>query len=244
MLQYADDVRATTTRTIPNQTARKVPAQTARTVQAQTARPIPVAVHALDPLSRAGVVSHLRQCPEITLLDDDDQPAGTRVALLVADTFDEAALAGLSRLVKADRTRVVLVLDRIQEPELLNVVSLGVTTILWRREVTGERLRQAVRTAARGHGDLPPDLLGKLIGCMGRQRTGDTPETGPADYGMLPREVDVLRLVADGMDTGEIAVKLLYSERTIKNIIHTVTTRFQLRNRAHAVAYALREGYI
>ncbi|WP_404867714.1 LuxR C-terminal-related transcriptional regulator [Kitasatospora griseola] len=236
MLQYADDVRATTTRTIPTQTARTIPAQ--------TARPTPVAVHALDPLSRAGVVSYLRQCPEISLVEEDHHQAGTGVALLVADTFDEAAMAGLSRLVKAERTRVVLILDRIQEPELLNVVSLGVTTILWRREVTGERLRQAVRTAVRGHGDLPPDLLGKLIGCMGRRRTGDGPDNNPADYGMLPREVDVLRLVADGMDTGEIAVKLLYSERTIKNIIHTVTTRFQLRNRAHAVAYALREGYI
>ncbi|MFF0296561.1 LuxR C-terminal-related transcriptional regulator [Kitasatospora sp. NPDC004614] len=236
MLQYADDVRATTTRTIPTQTTRTIPAQ--------TARPIPVAVHALDPLSRAGVVSYLRQCPEISLVEEDHQPAGTGVALLVADTFDEAALAGLSRLVKAERTHVVLILDRIQEPELLNVVSLGVTTILWRREVTGERLRQAVRTAVRGHGDLPPDLLGKLLGCVGRRHTGDGPDNSPADHGMQPREVDVLRLVADGMDTGEIAVKLLYSERTIKNIIHTVTTRFQLRNRAHAVAYALREGYI
>ncbi|MFF4341046.1 LuxR C-terminal-related transcriptional regulator [Kitasatospora sp. NPDC001540] len=223
MLQYADDVR-TTTRPIPT----------------RTTRPIPVAVHALDPLSRAGVLSYLRQCPEVSLVDDLRQP-GTGVALLVADAFDAAALTTLSRLVKAERARVVLVLDRIQEPELLDVVSLGVTTILWRREVTGERLRQAVRTADRGHGDLPPDLLGRLIGCMGR-RTADGP--GPAEHGMLPREVDVLRLVADGMDTGEIAGKLLYSERTIKNIIHTVTTRFHLRNRAHAVAYALREGYI
>ncbi|KDN82351.1 helix-turn-helix transcriptional regulator [Kitasatospora cheerisanensis] len=228
MLQYADDVR-TTTRSIPQ----------------QATRTIPVAVHSLDPLSRAGVVSFLRQCPEVSLVDENHQ-GGTGVALLVADAFDETALAGLSRLVRTERTRVVLVLDRIQEPELLNVVSLGVTTILWRREVTRDRLRQAVLTADRGHGDLPPDLLGKLIGCMGRQRAGDgpAPDGGPADFGLLPREADVLRLVADGMDTGEIAVKLLYSERTIKNIIHTVTTRFQLRNRAHAVAYALREGYI
>ncbi|QKW23083.1 response regulator transcription factor [Kitasatospora sp. NA04385] len=244
MLQYADDVR-TTTRPIRPQTTRTVPPQAARAVPTQTTRTVPVAVHALDPLSRAGVVSFLRQCPEVSLVDGDQQ-GGSGVALLVADDFDEAALGSLSRLVRAGRTRVVLVLDRIQEPELLGVVSLGVTTILWRREVTRERLRQAVLTADRGHGDLPPDLLGKLIGCMGRQRGGEgqAQENGPADFGMLPREVDVLRLVADGMDTGEIAVKLLYSERTIKNIIHTVTTRFHLRNRAHAVAYALREGYI
>jgi DNA-binding NarL/FixJ family response regulator len=56
--------------------------------------------------------------------------------------------------------------------------------------------------------------------------------------------VEVLRLLADGLDTSEIAHKLAYSERTVKNVVHDVTTRLQLRNRSHAVAYALREGLI
>jgi DNA-binding CsgD family transcriptional regulator len=50
--------------------------------------------------------------------------------------------------------------------------------------------------------------------------------------------------VAEGLDTDEIAGRLSYSVRTVKNILHAVTTRFHLRNRAHAVAYALREGFI
>ena len=45
-------------------------------------------------------------------------------------------------------------------------------------------------------------------------------------------------------NTGEIAKHLSYSERTIKNVIHDVTTRLQLRNRSQAVAYAMREGLI
>ncbi len=61
---------------------------------------------------------------------------------------------------------------------------------------------------------------------------------------MAPREVDVLRLVAEGLDTRQISGKLAYSERTVKNVLHALTTRLQLHNRAHAVAYALREGYI
>jgi DNA-binding NarL/FixJ family response regulator len=51
-------------------------------------------------------------------------------------------------------------------------------------------------------------------------------------------------MVADGMDTADIARELCYSERTVKNIVHGVTTRLQLRNRSHAVAYVLREGLI
>ena len=51
-------------------------------------------------------------------------------------------------------------------------------------------------------------------------------------------------MVAEGCNTAEIAGKLCYSERTIKNVIQDVITRFQLRNRSHAVAYALRQGLI
>ena len=54
----------------------------------------------------------------------------------------------------------------------------------------------------------------------------------------------MLKLVAEGLETGEIARRLSYSERTIKNVIHDVTSRLGLRNRSHAVAFALREGLI
>jgi DNA-binding NarL/FixJ family response regulator len=61
---------------------------------------------------------------------------------------------------------------------------------------------------------------------------------------LFEREIDVLRLVAAGLDTSEIAGKLAYSERTIKNVIHDITSRLCLRNRTHAVAWAVREGLI
>jgi DNA-binding NarL/FixJ family response regulator len=50
--------------------------------------------------------------------------------------------------------------------------------------------------------------------------------------------------MADGLDTGEIGQRLFYSERTVKNIVHDITSRLHLRNRTHAVAYALRQGFI
>jgi DNA-binding NarL/FixJ family response regulator len=62
--------------------------------------------------------------------------------------------------------------------------------------------------------------------------------------GLSDREVEVLRLVADGRDTREIATELCYSERTIKNVIQDIVRRFGLRNRSHAVAFALRQGFI
>jgi DNA-binding NarL/FixJ family response regulator len=62
--------------------------------------------------------------------------------------------------------------------------------------------------------------------------------------GLSGREREVLKLLADGLGTNEIASALAYSERTIKNVIHDVTTRLNLRNRSHAVAYAVKAGIV
>ena len=61
---------------------------------------------------------------------------------------------------------------------------------------------------------------------------------------LRPRELDVQVLVAEGLSTREVARTLAYSERTIKNILQDLTTRFGLRNRTQAVAWALRNGLI
>ncbi|WP_247696846.1 response regulator transcription factor [Streptomyces sp. b94] len=204
-------------------------------------RRVPVAVSAPDPISREGAVSQLRRHPEIDLREESGP--GT-VALLIEDALDEGALTRLRRIVRSEGARAVLVVGAIRESELLDVVECGVGAIVWRHEATAHRLVQAVLAASRGDGDLPADLLGRLINQVGTLHRGAAGRPGAPSLGLTPREVDVLRLVAEGLDTGEIAGKLSYSERTVKNVMHGLTTRLHLRNRAHAVAYALREGYI
>ncbi|MFC9843666.1 LuxR C-terminal-related transcriptional regulator [Streptomyces sp. NPDC060223] len=204
---------------------------------------IPVVVQAPDPISRAGVRSLLGQQPVIDLRDETEAGPGT-VAVLVNETPDESTLALLRKLVRGDGARVVLVVGAIREAELLEVIECGVGAIVWRHEASAQRLVQAVLAASRGDGDLPADLLGRLITQVGSLQRTAAGHAGAPLSGLVPREVDVLRLVAEGMDTGEIAGKLSYSERTVKKVIHGLTTRLHLRNRAHAVAYALREGYL
>lgn len=207
-----------------------------------TAR-IPVTVHAPDPISLAGVTSQLSQRPEIRLVDEESRQPGT-VAVLLAVALDESTLSRLRQLVRTDGVRAVLVANLIREAELLQVIDCGVGAIVWRHEATGQRILQAVLAASRGDGDLPSDLLGRLMTQVGIMHRNAKHLPGDPASGLTPREVDVLRLVAEGMETGEIAGKLSYSERTVKNVMHSLTTRLRLRNRAHAVAYALREGYI
>lgn len=165
--------------------------------------------------------------------------------VVLAHRLDEATVTDLRRLTRAPGRRVVLVADRLREPAPMTVLECDVRAILWRTEVTQSRLAEAIRAVARGEGHLPPDLVGHLIAHVGRVREATEhapPVASPA--GLAPRELDVLRLLADGLNTREVAEKLVYSESTIKNVLSGLLTRLQLRNRAHAVAFAVREGYI
>lgn len=61
---------------------------------------------------------------------------------------------------------------------------------------------------------------------------------------LTDREATVLKLVADGKTTKEIACEIAYSDRTVKTILHDIVTKLNVTNRSAAVARALREGHI
>ncbi|WP_151478013.1 helix-turn-helix transcriptional regulator [Streptomyces albicerus] len=209
---------------------------------ARTGGPVTATVHASDPITAAGVSGQLRQDPSIRIVTQAQQGPGS-VAVVAAETIDSAVILLLRRLVRGAGARAVLVTEAVREAELLDVVECGVAAIVWRHAATAQRLHQAVHTAHKGEGDMPPDLLARLLDQVAQLQRRAADEDRPL-AGLSARESDVLRLVADGLDTREIAGKLAYSERTVKNVLHGMTTRLNLRNRAHAVAYALREGYI
>ncbi|MFE8950153.1 response regulator transcription factor [Streptomyces sp. NPDC007856] len=85
--------------------------------------------------------------------------------------------------------------------------------------------------------------MGMLLEQMRTMQNKETP-SGPLPVELAQREVDVLRLLAEGFDTVEIANQLSYSERLIKSVIQAVIKRLELRNRTHAVAYVIRMGIL
>lgn len=202
---------------------------------------IGVRIHSDDPVVRDGVVSMLRQQPELILFEDRDQP-GDPVLLFCVDSVDEAALAVLRKLWRTSPVQTVLMVGQIREAELFDALECGVAAVVRRHEASPGRVVQAIQTAHRGGGDLPPDLLGGLLGHVGRARRAGSAEAMLS--GFSHREIDVIKLVAEGLETREIAAKLSYSERTVKSVLQGMMLRLNLRNRAHAVAYAAREGYL
>ncbi len=204
---------------------------------------VKVFVHATDPVSATGVAGELRQRPEVLVVDDGDFEAA-QVAVAVVDEIDAGTVRTVRGIQRDGCQRVVMVVTRLDDAGLLAAVEAGACGLLRRAEAVADRLVDAVLTAAKGDGSLPPDLLGRLLDQMSRLQRQVLAPRGLSLSGFTDREVDVLRLLGEGWDTAEIAAKLAYSERTVKNVIHDITARHQLRNRSHAVAYAVRQGLI
>ncbi len=208
----------------------------------ETDFPIPVTVYDDDPLTRAGLTCLLSSSPLVDLCDPDRRgdPPG-RVAVVLTDRVAGPVLTGLRGLSRTHR--VVLIVARLSEPQLLCALDSGVSAILFRHQVTRERLLAAVRAAARDDRQLPGGAVDRLVDAVKRLR--DQPaDVRDGAHPPTERELAVLRLLADGLETREIAERLRISERTVKNVLHGITARFQLRNRTHAVSYALREGHL
>lgn len=203
---------------------------------------VSVAVHGEDVVTCAGVTDLLRRRAEFDLVDA--RKAAAEVTVMVLDRLDDEGEQVL-RALRADRaTRIVLLVRRIEAPRLTTAIECGVAGLLLRAEANADSLSRAVHAAASGKGSMSGDLLSRLFEQVGRlQRQADTGQTVSVSY-LTSREQDVLRLVADGFDTTEVAAKLSYSERTVKKCLYELNCRLQLRNRAHAVGYAMRHGLI
>jgi DNA-binding NarL/FixJ family response regulator len=206
-------------------------------------QPIATYVYGLDPISQAGVISQLRTRPEVRIVAESDR-ATASVAVLVADAVDADTVRSLHALRRDGLVKLVLVATAVDDAALVAAAEAGVGGLLRRSDATADSLVRTIERVACGQGDVPADLLGRLLEQVGRLQRQVLAPRGLTFSGLTPRETEVLRLVADGHDTSEIAAQLCYSERTVKNVLHDLNTRLQLKNRSHAVAYAVREGLI
>jgi DNA-binding NarL/FixJ family response regulator len=200
-------------------------------------------VYADDPVLQAGVISQLRMRAEVDVVEGNNIH-GVTVAVVVGDELDSQTLRVLKSLKRAAVPHTILVLSAVDDKTVVTAAEVGVQGLLRRSEATADALVRTIQKVSAGDGVIPSDLLGQLLGQVGRLQRQILSPRGLTFTGLTEREIKVLTLIADGHDTSEIAQQLCYSQRTVKNVLHGVTTRLQLRNRTHAVAYAVREGLI
>ncbi len=216
----------------------------------------PVFIYAADPLSAAGAKAQLMGEASIELVGPVDLDRA-RVALVIADAADDS-VAKIARAVQRDGVpQVVLVASRFDEAGVVAAVASGVTGFLRRAEATSARLVDVIREADRAGCQLPEGLLRRAasvqmhaLAVRPEVISVDVPPVEAAPVSsvgtatLTGREAEVLRLVADGLDTAEVAEELAYSESTIKGVLAKLMTRLEARNRCHAVAIVLRQGLI
>ncbi|HXB48779.1 MAG TPA: response regulator transcription factor [Streptosporangiaceae bacterium] len=111
------------------------------------------------------------------------------------------------------------------------------------KDVTGERLFDAVRVVAAGEALLAPTVTRRLISEFSRLRpTAPAPPAAVAE--LTPRETEVLRLLAEGLSNPEIAGRLVITEETVKTHVSRVLHKLALRDRAQAVVLAYESGLV
>jgi DNA-binding NarL/FixJ family response regulator len=219
------------------------PTATAHALRALPTQCLPVAIVTADPVSRAGLAAQLRDQPSMEVVDAVE-PGAAGVVVVVADEVDDPTTREIRSIRATGQERIVLLVAKVDDAGLLAAVEAGVSGVVRRSQATPAHLSAAIASAGAGEGTLPPDLLGRLLSQVGRLQRQVLHPRGLTFAGLTEREVAVLRLLADGHDTAEVGRQLYFSERTVKNVIHDLTSRLDLRNRTHAVAYAIRQGLI
>ena len=209
------------------------------------ARPVTVALLADDPVTGQGAAALLGLRKDVTVLAADRRHEAQVVLILVNRVTEETLgwIEGAAEAAVGD-VGFVLVGDGIRERQVLRAVTHGLVSVIPRQEADFERILGAVRAVRDGRLEMPAVAVGWLADQLRRIQRDILEPRQLTAAGLEAREVEVLRMLSEGLGTAQIALDLHYSERTVKNIIHGVLTRLNLRNRTEAVAYALRAGVL
>jgi DNA-binding NarL/FixJ family response regulator len=213
-------------------------------------QPIRVLIADDQALIREGLEMMLR-------LSDGIEVAGTardgeEAVRLVAERAPDVALMDL-RMPRLDgveatrriaahhpRTRVIALTTYADDDSIFGVLEAGAMGYLT-KDAGAQEIVRAIRTVHAGEALLDPAVQARVIRQL---RAGAVPpraQSGLPDE-LTPREVEVLQLIAAGLNNREIADRLVVGESTVKTHINNIFSKIGVRDRAQAVVYAMRQG--
>jgi DNA-binding NarL/FixJ family response regulator len=142
----------------------------------------------------------------------------------------------------APLTRVVVLTISADDSDVINAVMSGACGYLL-KDSSVDQLIAGIRSAAAGESLISPQIAAKMLQMLRAQRsTVDAAETIRAE--LSDREIEVLKLIANGNDNAEIARALFISPKTVKNHISNILMKLQMENRIQAAVYAVRSGIV
>lgn len=143
-------------------------------------------------------------------------------------------------------TRVIALTSFLEDDKVFPAIEAGAEGYLL-KDVSPEDLVEAIRAVHRGEAQLHPDVTKKLMDQVASLAPSagpaQTPETKKPDRDALTgRELEVLRLIADGLSNREIARELTISEKTVKTYVSNILRKLHVADRTQAAIYALKSG--
>ena len=144
-------------------------------------------------------------------------------------------IAGLPR-----PTSVLVLTVSDHDADVLDAVVAGASGYLL-KDASAEEIVKGIEEAAIGHSAIAPCVASKILRQV-RATTTDTRRALRIRAALSQRELQVLRLIANGKDNAEIAAELVISPKTVKNHISSILAKLQIENRIQAAVYAVRAG--
>ena len=137
------------------------------------------------------------------------------------------------------RTQVVVLTSYHEDEHIFPAIRAGAISYVL-KEIGSEELGEVVRKAAKGEAVLHPRVAARLIHeVQGARNVDPNPFTELSD-----REMEVLRLIANGLSNAKIAEQLVISEKTVKGHVSNILGKLHLADRTQAAVYAWREGIV
>jgi len=142
----------------------------------------------------------------------------------------------------APLTRVLVLTISEQDDDVLDAILAGASGYLL-KDSSIQDLLQGIRSAAIGEALISPHIAAKVLQRV--RATSTSPEIADTIRSELSdREVQVLKLIANGTDNAQIAAELHISPKTVKNHISNILMKLQIDNRIQAAVYAVRSGIV
>ncbi|MFO7942456.1 MAG: response regulator transcription factor [Bacillota bacterium] len=140
------------------------------------------------------------------------------------------------------RVRIIALTTFDDEELIVRALRAGARTYLL-KDLPSEKLLETVRATMRGDVLFQPKIAARLLASIPEMaEDGNDEESVSVLQFLTPREAEILRLVASGLDNREIAAELVLSEGTVKNHISTIYSKLDVRDRTQAVLWAIRHG--
>jgi DNA-binding NarL/FixJ family response regulator len=142
----------------------------------------------------------------------------------------------------APLTRVLVLTISDQDADVMDAILAGACGYLL-KDAAIQELMAGIRAAAAGESLVSPVIAAKLLQRL--RATNSSPrELESIRSELSDREIQVLKLIANGKDNGQIAADLHISPKTVKNHISNILMKLQIQNRIQAAVYAVRSGLV